>query len=307
MNPLSLKKRFAACTSTRRVTTSMQHSAAVATVAPYSICSAPTGGCMQSIAIPRRYAPGGACSSTIQGSRSSTPIFRRLGQVLEEKGWVGRTAGVLFDLGVSLPQFTAPKRGFSLRSEGPLDMRMNPDEGRSAAEWLNGAARGDIARVLRRFGEEPHARRIANAICHNRPVSRCSELARIVSSVVHPQKPGIHPATRTFMAVRIFINNELEALEEALPQAVLGLRSGGRLCVISFHSLEDRIVKRYMRNASRLPPALARLPVVPPAAGPLLRVVGRMQRCSSQESSRNPRARSARLRVAERRVGKPQA
>ena len=230
--------------------------------------------------------------------------FGRLGQALEKKDWVGRTAGVLLDLGVSLPQITDPERGFSLRSDGPLDMRMNPDEGRSAAEWLNGAACGDIARVIRRFGEEPQARRIADAICRNRPVRRCSELARIVSSVVHPHKPGIHPATRTFMAVRIFINNELEALEEALPQAVLGLRPGGRLCVISFHSLEDRIVKRFMRNSSRLPPALARLPVVPPAAGPLLRVVGKMQRCSPQESSHNPRARSARLRVAERLAGK---
>ena len=226
--------------------------------------------------------------------------FRRLGMALEGKRWTGRVSGILFDLGVSLPQLTDPRRGFSLRSEGPLDMRMNPAEGRNAAEWLNKASSGEIARVIRSYGEEPRARRIADAICRNRPLTRCSDLARLVSGVARTNRPGIHPATRTFMAVRIFINNELMALEEALPQAVLSLRPGGRLCVISFQSLEDRIVKRYMRDASRLPPALARLPVVPPAAGLLLRIAGKMQRCSRAESLRNPRARSARLRIAER-------
>ena len=226
--------------------------------------------------------------------------FRRLGNALEEKGWAGKVNGILFDLGVSLPQFSDPRRGFSLRSDGPLDMRMNPAEGRNAAQWLNNASSGEIARVIRQYGEEPRARSIADAICRNRPVTRCSDLARLVSSVARARRPGIHPATRTFMAVRIFINNELIALKEALPQAVRGLCSGGRLCVISFQSLEDRIVKRYLRDASRLPPALARLPVVPPAAGPLLRLVGKMQRCSRTESLRNPRARSARLRIAER-------
>ena len=226
--------------------------------------------------------------------------FRRLGNALERKGWAGKVSGILFDLGVSLPQLTNPQRGFGLRSAGPLDMRMNPAEGPSAAEWLNSASSREISRVIRRYGEEPRARRIAEAICRNRPLNRCSDLARLVSAVTRANKPGIHPATRTFMAVRVFVNNELRALEEALPQAVLSLRSGGRLCVISFQSLEDRIVKRYMRDASRLPPALARLPVVPPAAGPLLQLVGKMQRCSRAESVRNPRARSARLRVAER-------
>ena len=232
--------------------------------------------------------------------------FRRLGNALKEKGWTGKVKGILFDLGVSLPQLSDPRRGFSLRSDGPLDMRMNPAEGRNAAEWLNSASSGQIARVIRQYGEEPRARRIADAICRNRPVTRCCDLARLVSSVARPKRPGIHPATRTFMAVRIFINNELTALEEALPQAVLGLCSGGRLCVISFQSLEDRIVKRYIRDASRLPPALARLPVVPPAAGPLLRLVGKMQRCSRAESLRNPRARSARLRIAERLESSPE-
>ncbi len=226
--------------------------------------------------------------------------FRSLDRILENKGWSGRAAGILFDLGVSLPQLTDPQRGFSLRSDGPLDMRMNPAEGRSAAEWLNSAARRDIAHVIRRYGEEAQAGRIADAICRNRPLTRCSELAQLVSAAKTGHRPGIHPATRTFMAVRIYVNKELQVLEEALPLAVLSLRHGGRLCVISFHSLEDRIVKRYMRDASRLPPALARLPCVPSAAGPLLQLVGKMQRCSRRESLANPRARSARLRVAER-------
>lgn len=226
--------------------------------------------------------------------------FRRLGRALRRKGWDGRVNGILFDLGVSLPQLTDSRRGFSLRSDGPLDMRMNPGEGRSAAEWLNGAPENEIAQVIRDYGEEPGARRIAAAICRNRPVSRCCDLAGLVGSVKRGRKTPIHPATRTFMALRIFINGELEALGDALPQAVHSLSPGGRLCVIAFHSLEDRIVKRFMRDASRLPPPLARLPSVPSAAGPLLRVVGRMQRCSEIESRRNPRARSARLRVAEK-------
>lgn len=229
--------------------------------------------------------------------------FRRLARSLERKGWLGRVHGILFDLGVSLPQLTDPDRGFSLRSDGPLDMRMNPNEGHSAAVWLNRAPRNEIARVIRSYGEEPEARRIADAICRNRPISTCSGLARLVDSVTRRSKPGIHPATRTFMALRIFVNAELEALEDALPQAVRSLRQHGRLCVIAFHSLEDRIVKRFMRDASRLPPPLARLPSVPSAAGPLLKVVGRMQRCGHAESRRNPRARSARLRVAERLAG----
>ena len=226
--------------------------------------------------------------------------FRQLARSLRRKGWAGRVGGILFDLGVSLPQLADPLRGFSLRSDAPLDMRMNPDEGKSAAEWLNGATEREIARVIRDYGEEPAARRVAAAICRNRPVARCSDLARLISSTTRGRKPGIHPATRTFMALRIFVNRELEALSDALPQAVHSLRPNGRLCVIAFHSLEDRIVKRFMRNASRLPPPLARLPSVPSAAGPLIRIVGRMQRCSSNESLRNPRARSARLRVAEK-------
>ena len=241
-------------------------------------------------------------SLALQDSRFSIEHgnFRRLAQSLERRGWRGKTDGILFDLGVSLPQLADPDRGFSLRSGGPLDMRMNPTEGQSAAEWLNRAPQGEIARVIRTCGEEPQARRIAGAICRNRPIATCAGLARLVSSAVKKSRPGIHPATRTFMALRIFVNAELEALEDALPQAVNNLRPRGRLCVIAFHSLEDRIVKRFMRNASRVPPPLARLPSVPSAAGPLLKAVGGMQRCGEAERRRNPRARSARLRVAER-------
>jgi len=226
--------------------------------------------------------------------------FRRLEQILEEKGWRGHVSGMLFDLGVSLPQLTDPLRGFSLHSGGPLDMRMTPDTGFSASDWLNGASADEIARVLRHYGEEPQARKIAQAICRRRPISRCSELAGLVAGVKRAGKPGQHPATRTFMALRIVVNEELAALEEALPQAVRCLRAGGRLCVISFHSLEDRIVKRYVRDASRLPPQLVRLPRIPNSAQPLLRTIGKLQRPSGEERARNPRARSARLRVAER-------
>ena len=226
--------------------------------------------------------------------------FRSLDSVLRGKGWQGRVGGILFDLGVSLPQLGDPGRGFSLHSSGPLDMRMNPDVGRSAAEWLAGASESEIARVLRHYGEEPQARRIARAICSRRPIARCSELSDIVAGATGTGKPGLHPATRTFMALRIFVNQELAALQEALPQAVGCLRPGGRLCVISFHSLEDRIAKRYIRNASRLPPQLTRLPAIPSAAQPLLRTIGRARRPSDEERARNPRARSARLRVAER-------
>lgn len=226
--------------------------------------------------------------------------FRRLEEVVEARGWQGRVGGILFDLGVSLPQLTDPGRGFSLRSDGPLDMRMNPETGRSASEWLNAASEAEIARVLLRYGEEPRARRIARAIRRRRPIRRCSELAALVAAVAGPGKPGVHPATRTFMALRIAVNEELAALQEALPQAIRCLRPGGRLCVISFHSLEDRIVKRHFRDASRLPPQLARLPGIPPASRPLLRTVGKLRRPSGGECERNPRARSARLRVAER-------
>ncbi len=228
--------------------------------------------------------------------------FSRLGAVLTARGLLGSVNGVLLDLGVSSPQLDDPARGFGFRADGPLDMRMDPAGGPSAADWLNAAPEGEIAAVLRRYGEEPAARRVARAICAARarqPLSRTLELAEVVSTVVRGE-PGRHPATRTFQAIRIFINKELEELRPALEQALSALAPGGRLCVVSFHSLEDRIVKRFMRDHSRVDPRLADLPVVPAAAQPRLSLPTAAIRAGAAERAANPRSRSAVLRVAER-------
>jgi len=214
-----------------------------------------------------------------------------------------RVDGILADLGVSSPQLDDPTRGFSFMRDGPLDMRMNPTQGETAAEWLNRAGEGEIARVLRRYGEEPQARRIARAICQRRnatPLARTTELAELIERAV-PRKPGgKHPATRSFQAIRLYLNEELDELDALLAQSLDVLKPGGRLCVISFHSLEDRRVKRFLRDQSRVDPALARLPVVPADAEPKLRLPSRAIRPDAEEVLRNPRARSASLRVGER-------
>jgi 16S rRNA (cytosine1402-N4)-methyltransferase len=211
--------------------------------------------------------------------------------------------GILFDLGVSSPQLDDARRGFSFMRDGPLDMRMDPESGESAASFLARADEREIATVISRFGEERHAKRIARAIVAARtagPVETTGRLAGIVAAAVPGREPGRHPATRTFQALRIHVNDELGELERALPQAVAALRPGGRLVVISFHSLEDRIVKRFMRAASREDPAFAGLPQLPPAARPRLKPVGRATVAGESEVARNPRARSAVMRVAER-------
>ena len=212
--------------------------------------------------------------------------------------------GVLFDLGVSSPQLDDAERGFGFLRDGPLDMRMDPTRGESAAAWLNRAAEADIAAVLREYGEERQARRIAAAIGRRRaerPFSRTGELADLIASVLGRREPGKHPATRSFQAIRIFINNELGELREALGQALEVLRPGGRLAVISFHSLEDRIVKRFMRDQARGEELPRNLPVMGDArTGRTLRLVGKAVRPGAQEVARNPRSRSAVLRVAER-------
>lgn len=228
--------------------------------------------------------------------------FARLDQVLPANLEVD---GVLLDLGVSSPQLDAPERGFSFTREGPLDMRMDPETGVSAAEWLAEASPEEIARVLRVYGEEPAARRIARAIVERReqtPLRTTAELAALVSEIIpsRQQVRGRHPATRTFQALRIQVNGELEALRMGLEAALRRLRPRGRLVVISFHSLEDRMVKRFMRDHARVDPELARLPVVPASARPLLRLVGKARRPQAAETETNPRARSAVLRVAER-------
>jgi len=215
----------------------------------------------------------------------------------------GEADGVLFDLGVSSPQLDDPRRGFGFRNDGPLDMRMDPTRGTSAAEWLEQADEAEIRGVISTYGEERFAKQIAKAIVAARrggPLRRTGELAAVVAAAVRTREPGQNPATRTFQALRIHVNQELEELSLALPQALAALRASGRLAVISFHSLEDRIVKNFMRSGAR-PTLPERLPVrareMPP---PRLRIVGPPQRPAPGEIAANPRARSAVLRVAEK-------
>jgi len=215
----------------------------------------------------------------------------------------GEIDGVLFDLGVSSPQLDDPRRGFGFRSDGPLDMRMDPTRGTGAAEWLERADEGEIREVIGNYGEERFAKQIAKAIVAARrrgPLRRTGELAAVVAAAVRTREPGQNPATRTFQALRIHVNQELEELSLALPQALAALRLSGRLAVISFHSLEDRIVKNFMRAGAR-PTLPERLPVkareMPP---PKLRIVGPPRRPGAEEIRANPRARSAVLRVAEK-------
>jgi 16S rRNA (cytosine1402-N4)-methyltransferase len=214
--------------------------------------------------------------------------------------------GMLFDLGVSSPQLDDPQRGFSFRRDGPLDMRMDPTQGVSAAEWLAMAEEEQIRGVLRDYGEERFAKQIAAAIVAARrrePLRRTRQLADLVAKAVRTREPGQDPATRTFQALRIHVNRELEEVSLMLPQAATQLALGGRLAVISFHSLEDRLVKRFLQGLSQ-----RRVPRGLPLreseiAEPPLRLVGRAVRPSFEETRRNPRARSATLRVAERTAG----
>lgn len=220
-----------------------------------------------------------------------------------ERGLQGRVDGLLLDLGVSSPQLDEARRGFSFQSDGPLDMRMDPDKGPSAAEWLGAVTEQELKRVLRVYGEEQAAARIAAAIVRARDsgaIETTGQLASIVESVNPRRGQRRHPATRTFQAIRIVINDELEQLERALHASVELLARGGRLCVISFHSLEDRLVKRFMRNASREPEPYRGMPDVPAEHRPPFRLIGRAIGASDAEKSANPRSRSARLRIAER-------
>jgi len=211
--------------------------------------------------------------------------------------------GVLFDLGVSSPQLEDARRGFSFRADGPLDMRMDPTRGEPVSAWLARARLDEIRQVIATFGEERFARRVAQAIVARRskgPLESTAELAALTAGAVRTREPGKHPATRTFQALRMFINDELGQLERGLTSAVEVLAPGGRLAVISFHSLEDRVVKRFLQRESQLDPALARLPVIPAERRPRLKLIGRKVRPTEAELERNPRARSALLRVAER-------
>ncbi|MBP7610629.1 MAG: 16S rRNA (cytosine(1402)-N(4))-methyltransferase RsmH [Steroidobacteraceae bacterium] len=229
--------------------------------------------------------------------------FGRLEERVRAAGWEGELQGVLLDLGVSSPQLDEASRGFSFMQDGPLDMRMDNESGLSAAQWLARAGEREIADVLFKLGEEKFSRRIARAIVAARaatPIGTTRQLADIVAGAVPTREPGKHPATRTFQAIRIHVNCELEEVEAALPQAVSLLAPGGRLCVISFHSLEDRLVKRFMRREAQGDPIYAELPDVPPHARPRLQLIGGAVMPGGAEIARNPRARSAVLRVAER-------
>jgi 16S rRNA (cytosine1402-N4)-methyltransferase len=217
----------------------------------------------------------------------------------------GRVDGVLMDLGVSSPQLDSPERGFSFRADGPLDMRMDPSAGPSAADWLADIEADELSRVIATFGEERFARRIARAIVAERdraPIRTTGRLADIVRDAIPAaaaRSSRIDPATRTFQALRIAVNAEIDALDEALAGAIDVLAPGGRLAVISFHSLEDRRVKRAIREASTPPPASRRAPA-PVRFRPRLKRIGGLVRPSEAEAAANPRARSARMRVAER-------
>ncbi|MEJ0098619.1 MAG: 16S rRNA (cytosine(1402)-N(4))-methyltransferase RsmH [Pseudomonadota bacterium] len=210
--------------------------------------------------------------------------------------------GVLFDLGVSSPQLDEAARGFSFQHDGPLDMRMDPEGGESAAAWLARADGDEIRDVIGGLGEERFAGRIARAIVEQRqlePITTTGGLAAIVGRAVRTREAGKNPATRTFQAIRMHVNDELGELERGLDAALAVLAPGGRLAAISFHSLEDRMVKHFMRTQAQPDPAWARLPIAPPFA-PALRLVGKKQRAGAAELAVNPRARSAILRVAER-------
>ena len=228
--------------------------------------------------------------------------FSELTQVLERLG-VGQVQGVLADLGISSPQIDDPARGFSFRSDGPLDMRMDPTRGVSAADWLATATEQQIREAIGSYGEERFAKQVAKAIVDARarePLLRTEQLAAVVAAAVRTREAGQNPATRTFQALRILVNRELEEVALMLPQALRRLAPGGRLAVISFHSLEDRPVKRFLKACStdNLPPDLpirARDLPQPP-----LRLAGKAVRASEAEIAANPRARSATLRAAER-------
>lgn len=228
--------------------------------------------------------------------------FSQLQNVVTALGWLGQVAGILLDLGVSSPQLDNAERGFSFLNPGPLDMRMNPNQGQSVQDWLKQVKEADLASVLQQYGEERYARRIAKAIITARqqqPMTTTTQLAAIIAAANPRWEGHKHPATRSFQAMRIYINQELTALQRLLDTVLPCLKPGGRFAVISFHSLEDRLVKRFVQQQAQggnfppdLPVYAAQMPVQ-------LRAIGKW-RATEAEQARNPRARSALLRVMER-------
>lgn len=231
--------------------------------------------------------------------------FSRLQAVVENRGWQGKVDGILMDFGVSSPQLDNAKRGFSFMQDGPLDMRMDCSSGLSAAEWLASVSEEDLVRVLFEYGEERFARRIANAVVTQRidkPLETTQQFVDLLIEAIPFKEKHKHPATRSFQAVRIAVNSELEEITKVLDQAVNVLASGGRMAVISFHSLEDRIVKRFIRDESRGKYTPSKLPQQPEELAAIrLNKQGKAIKASQQELLENPRSRSAVLRIASRR------
>ncbi|MEL7311665.1 MAG: 16S rRNA (cytosine(1402)-N(4))-methyltransferase RsmH [Pseudomonadota bacterium] len=232
--------------------------------------------------------------------------FSALAEVLAELNVLGQVDGLMFDLGVSSPQLDESERGFSFLRDGPLDMRMNQSQGETAAAYLARVTESELRRVIAKYGEERLAAKIARAIVTARaeaPLERTLQLASIVENAVPArvrERSRIHPATRTFQAIRMQINEELQQLDAALAAVLDVLRIGGRVAFLTFHSLEDRPVKRFLRDASAEDPVYRGLPDMPESAKPRLRTVGKPRVANDAELDRNPRARSARLRVGER-------
>ena len=232
--------------------------------------------------------------------------FGQLATYIEELNLLGKIDGVLLDLGVSSPQLDDAERGFSFRQDGPLDMRMNNTQGETAAQWLNSADVDEISWVLREYGEERFARKIARAIVQDRveqPFTRTKELADLIARLIRKKEKNKHPATRSFQAIRIYINSELAQIEQALSGSLKILKPTGRLSVISFHSLEDRIVKRFIRKHSQGEQVPHGFPITESQINKTkkLKPIGKATKPSQHEVEQNPRSRSSVLRVAEKR------
>ena len=252
---------------------------------------------------PQAFAAGEALAAADSRFSIARGSFAEVAALLQQQFGVSAPTGLLVDLGVSSPQLDQPERGFSFTKDGPLDMRMDPQQGLSAADWLAQADEADIARVLKEYGEERFARRIARAIVERRvaaPIETTLQLAKIVSEANPAWERGKHPATRAFQAIRIYINRELDDLAQLLEQVPDLLAVGGRLVVISFHSLEDRLVKRFIRRQQQGDDIPSYIPVTFTEQRQRLRAVGKPAYPSDAEVARNPRARSAVMRIAER-------
>ncbi|RUM93897.1 MAG: 16S rRNA (cytosine(1402)-N(4))-methyltransferase [Thiothrix sp.] len=229
--------------------------------------------------------------------------FANMDEFLQDEGVYGDLDGIFMDLGVSSPQLDSPERGFSFSHDGPLDMRMDTAAGVTAGQWINAASQAEITKILKVYGEERYAGRIAHAIVQARTESEITttfELAGLVRAAIPNWERGKDPATRSFQALRIEINQELKDLETGLERSIHALRPGGCLVVISFHSLEDRIVKHFMRGRARPAPQPRRMPPSPVPFHPELKIIGKPSRPQAEEVAANPRARSAIMRVAEK-------